>query len=382
LLKIDCEGGEWDCGLDRIRVDGIHTLVLEIHDMLRLRDPSRSAKVLASLADQFVMVHASPNNCEPVGTSMGHRITNCVELTFVNRSRVSSLVPRTGPPPRIFRNVPHYPDARIEIVNRKSVLPTVVAAYIDIGPFQKGSEGVRNRDAYRAWLVNFARLENPLVFFAGSAEDADLVKAIRTGVRNPTRVVGIDPGDLRAFSKIGRVRELIRNAGWATAPPNTTVAEYSCVTHSKYELVARAVSEGWIETDLCCWMDCGKILVNRPELGPGIHYSKVRPCVPRSLFEIQSNNGGHGEYCYAGGFFCGETTQMAEWCALYLTHALRYQSEGYVFNDQATLYAMMTEGLADNVTAHVFPEPWFGLCSHLLRPVRPVRRWNEAAPVS
>ena len=383
LLKIDCEGGEWHCGLDRVRVDGIHTLVLEVHDMLRLRDPGRTAKVLAFIADHFVMVHVSPNNCEPAGTAMGHRITNCMELTFVNRSRVSSLVPRTGPPPRIFRNVPDNPDARIEIVNRKSVLPTVVSAYIDIGPFQKGTEGVRNRDTYRAWLENFSRLENPLVFFAGSAGDADLVKAIRAGVRNPTKIVRIDPGNLLAFSQVARVRELIRDAGWTTAPPNTTVAEYSCVTHSRYELVARAVSEGWIGTDLCCWMDCGKIFdvlrlrrdcryqfVHRPEMGPGIHYSKVRPCVPKSLFEIQSNNGGHGEYCYAGGFFYGATAAMAEWCTHYLTHAMRYQSEGYVFNDQATLYAMETEGLAGNVAAHDFPEPWSGLCGHLLRPVR------------
>ena len=392
LLKIDCEGGEWNCGLERLRFDGIHTLVLEIHDMLRPADPAQSARVLAAIANNFALLHACPNNCEPSGTRRGQVLTNCIELTLVNKARTTSLVSRVAGPPPWVRNVPGNPAAELRIVKRRERIPTIVSAFFDIGAFQKGAEGIRTGATYRKWLVNFARMENPLVFFAGSEDDIQLMRRIRSGTRHPTKVELVCRHSLLAFSQITRVEELIRNASFPTAHPNTTIAEYSCVQHAKYELIRHALTSDWIDTTHCCWMDCGKIfdvlglredccyqLLNRPELGPGVHYSKVRPCLPRSLGEIQSNNGGDGEYCHAGGFFYGETEAMDKWCALYLTHALRYQSEGYVFNDQATLYAMVTEGLADIVTAHVFPEPWFGLCSHLLRPVR---RWNEVTPVS
>ena len=382
LLKMDCESGEWNCGLEHLGFDGIHTLLLEIHGMLRPVDPAQSARVLAAIANRFVLVHAAPNNCEPAGTRRGHVLTNCIELTLVNKDRTASLVPRVSEPPPRVRNVPHNPAAEFRIVKRRERIPTIVSAFFDIGAFQKGTEGIRTAATYRDWLVNFARMENPLVFFAGSEDDVQLMLRIRSGTLHPTRVDLVDRHSLRAFSQITRVEELIRNATFPTGHPNTTMAGYSCVQHAKYELIHHALTSGWIDTSHCCWMDCGKIfdvlrlrrdcsyqLLNRPELGPGIHYSKVRPCLPRSLGEIQSNNGGDGEYCHAGGFFYGATAPMEEWSASYLTHALRYQAEGYVFNDQATLYAMVSEGLANNVSAHVFPEPWFGLCSHLLRPV-------------
>jgi hypothetical protein len=221
------------------------------------------------------------------------------------------------------------------------------------------------------------------VFFAETVEDMELVREIRRHTRHPTRVELVDRATLRAFSQVARVRDSIRHATFPTAHPNTTVAEYSCVQHAKYELVAHAMTAGWIETTRCCWMDCGKIfdvlalsdcrryqLQHRPEFDDGIHYTRSRPFSPKSLDAIQSGNDGAGEYCHAGGFFYGRTDAMAAWCATYLEQALRYQAAGWVFTDQATLYAMLSEGLAAGVLAHPFADCWCGLCRYLLRAVR------------
>ena len=51
LLKMDCEGAEWDCGLERVDFSPIHTFVIEIHDLLEPTNRIRTARVLAALAD-------------------------------------------------------------------------------------------------------------------------------------------------------------------------------------------------------------------------------------------------------------------------------------------------------------------------------------------
>lgn len=39
--------------------------------------------------------------------------------------------------------------------------------------------------------------------------------------------------------------------------PNTVVPEYSCAQHAKYDVVARAASENYFDTDYFAWLDIG-----------------------------------------------------------------------------------------------------------------------------
>lgn len=321
----------------------------------------------------------------PEGALAG-RTTHGVRLYYVREARLGSTVidrsPRKGPSPSNHRNVPANPPAELRIIKRRHNVPTIVTAFFDLGEFQKGAEGVRGPQTYRKWMHNFARIENPLVFFVEQQADAQFVHQIRRSCRHATRVIEIERTGLRVFSQVDRVAESIRNATFAKASPNTTVAEYSCVQHAKYELLLRAITSGWVGTAYCCWMDCGKIfdslemadrrlyqLQHRSGYDSGIHYTEARPFQPLALVDIQAGEGGAGEFCYAGGFFYGAAEPMSKWCATYLEHALRYQAAGYVFTDQSTIHAMLSEGLVGGVTAHRFKDSWFGLCHDLLRPV-------------
>jgi hypothetical protein len=186
---------------------------------------------------------------------------------------------------------------------------------------------------------------------------------------------------MRAFSQVDKVRESIQTATFLTAPPNTTIAEYSCCNHAKFELVSHAIEQGWVETRNCCWLDCGKALEslslkndhlyqisNLVDTMDRIHYNQAKPYETKTLAEIQTGQRGAGEYWVAGGFFIGKKNAMQRWCEKYLLHALRYQTEGWIFTEQATIYAMFAEGLADEIVAENYPDAWCGLHKHLLQP--------------
>lgn len=118
LLKMDCEGAEWRCGLDELGFDAVHTLVLEIHGLLDPAERTRAAGVLSALAGHFAVVHAHPNNYSASGRFQGHLLTDCIELTLVNKTWIGSLAPRTNGPPAVFQNAPHRPPARLEFLGR------------------------------------------------------------------------------------------------------------------------------------------------------------------------------------------------------------------------------------------------------------------------
>jgi hypothetical protein len=257
---------------------------------------------------------------------------------------------------------------------------TVISAFFDLGAFQKGTEGVRDAEKYRSWMSNFEFIENPLIFYVETEQDYQLVTSIRSRRNFPTRVVLVDRNEMSSFRNLEKVRESIRTAEFTLASPNTTVAEYSCVQHAKYELTAHAIGEGWVESDQCCWMDCGKIfdrlrlddqscyrIRGYPVTGDGkVHYTLARNFLPRTLEEVQRAQGGAGAVTLAGGFFIGQTGAMSAWCDRYLKHALDYQQQGWIFTDQAAIHAMLSEGHATEIAGHPFADSWFGLCGSLM----------------
>lgn len=276
----------------------------------------------------------------------------------------------------------HWQEREDAPLSGENDLPTVISAFFELEPFEKGNQGVRDSAWYRTWLVGLGLLSNPLVFFAESEDDLETIRRIRAERGLPTMVAQVDRAGMRAFERVEQVRQSIARADFPLSPPNTTMAEYSCVQHAKYELVAEAIRLGWVRTTHCCWMDCGKLIeclgldpgclyrINPPKGDPRqVHYSEAEPFRGGSLRDIQTAREGEGDYWLAGGFFSGETPVVQAWCQKYLGFALRYQEEGWVFTDQVVLTAMASAGETSGITGHRFADPWFGLCRSLLERV-------------
>jgi hypothetical protein len=287
----------------------------------------------------------------------------------------------------------HWQECRDTPPTGENDLPTIVSAYFELEPFPKGDQGVRDPAWYRGLLRGLALLANPLVFFAESEDDMQTVLRLRAERGLPTMVAQADRTLMRAFERVERVRRSIASADFPLSPPNTTMAEYSCVQHAKYELVAEAIRLGWLRTTHCCWMDCGKLIecleldsrclyrINPATGDPRlVHYTEAAPFGGGSLREIQTARGGEGDYWLAGGFFCGETPVVDAWCHQYLAAALRYQEEGWVFTDQVVLTAMASAGGTSGIVGHRFSDPWFGLCRSLLERVAGPSRMEAAGP--
>lgn len=120
LLKMDCEGAEWACGLEWLNDAGIAAIILEIHGILRDSWLRPGGTVLSSLAERFVLVHAHPNNHTQSARIRSHCLTDCIELTLVNRRIAESLRMDDPPPAPDFDNDPSRPPARLEFSLRES----------------------------------------------------------------------------------------------------------------------------------------------------------------------------------------------------------------------------------------------------------------------
>lgn len=85
LLKIDCEGAEWECGLESADLSGISAIAIELHG---LGNPSLSFihhPVIARLWRDFKCLNIHPCNYAGTFDYAGVSIPRVVELTFLAR---------------------------------------------------------------------------------------------------------------------------------------------------------------------------------------------------------------------------------------------------------------------------------------------------------
>ncbi|MEI7912169.1 MAG: glycosyltransferase [Verrucomicrobiota bacterium] len=264
-----------------------------------------------------------------------------------------------------------------ESLKRTTQIPTLVTAVIASEKVVDRSEGGRD-EAFR----RFAQIENPLVFFAEDEADLELMREIRASNRHSTQVIGMNRAGLRVFSQLEKLMDSTR----FDASPNLIskqAADLFFAEHAKYELMAQAIETVRIGTSHCCWLDFRRVLeslnlVNqctyqlhhRASLGCGVHYTRAHAFKPLPPGVIGSEIDG-GRFCLAKGFFYGEPIALANWCETYVEHALLYLEAGHILSEEATLHALLSEGLAAEVTTHVFPDNRFGLCDLLLTAVAP-----------
>jgi hypothetical protein len=116
LLKLDSEGAEWTCGLDRINSEKVHVILLRIHGMLGTLGRMAGGPVLGALAQQFTLVHARADNRSPAARVRGHELTDCFDLTLVSRRIADSLRQEGALSPPNFENDPEKPAARLGLL--------------------------------------------------------------------------------------------------------------------------------------------------------------------------------------------------------------------------------------------------------------------------
>jgi hypothetical protein len=109
LLQMDIEGHEWQviASIPDELLAQFRILVIEFHELQRLFDPfefSLFAVCFQKLLNKFHVVHLHPNNsCGKVAV-WGLEVPRVLEITLLNKKRVSNAVPVGSLPNRLDRN--------------------------------------------------------------------------------------------------------------------------------------------------------------------------------------------------------------------------------------------------------------------------------------
>jgi hypothetical protein len=114
LLKIDCEGGEWDCEFENADLSEIAAIVMEIHDIGNPTLSSIQHGVLSKLFREFNCLNVHPNNFGGTSRLNGIEVPRVLELTFLNKriSQVESNTPDNRP------CNPHAPELTFDLSHR------------------------------------------------------------------------------------------------------------------------------------------------------------------------------------------------------------------------------------------------------------------------
>ena len=177
------------------------------------------------------------------------------------RNLSSIMNPRTTliPHPTI-RNIMEWPSVSETTKRNISKQPnlTIVTAYFDIGKFGKGSpNNVWSVKTYLEFARSFKYLLNPVVIYTDSQNFFNLMQTLRANLTNITKMFLIDKNSSWAFQRKGQIENIYATKGYPKHYPNTVVAEYSCAQHAKYDVVARAATRNYFQTDYFAWLDVG-----------------------------------------------------------------------------------------------------------------------------
>lgn len=90
LLKIDCEGGEWDGDIEHADLSVIAAIVIEIHNIGYSLLSGKQWSVLTKLYKEFNCVNAHPNNFGGFFLYDNIKHSRVIELTFLNKNIIQT----------------------------------------------------------------------------------------------------------------------------------------------------------------------------------------------------------------------------------------------------------------------------------------------------
>jgi len=259
----------------------------------------------------------------------------------------------------VWYNKSHLPPVNFDTLSHNEL--TVVTAYFDVGPFQKGPGGpMLSSHTYRKFMTVFAQIKNPVVAYFDSSDHAALMRVLRA--KHPrTRVIVVDRSTLWSFREMEpRIAEIFAQKYYPWHPPNTVMSTYSAAMHAKYELMRWTIRDNPFHSAYICWLDVGLFrdlatdsvsaakndeksfrLGIPADLNSGaVAYTEVlsSPLVPDLTAEeaVKSNI-----VWICGCFFIGRVDVMWQWSTEYLSAVESMVSENWMSTDQQVLVWLM-----------------------------------------
>lgn len=177
--------------------------------------------------------------------------------------------------------------------------------------------------------------------------------SVRKHLVNNTRVIKISKFDLMAFRDVEKLGAIFSNPDYPKFFPNTVLPEYSCIQHSKYEIVKKTIIASlFSNTKYIAWIDIGyfRYITSRRRrfwivTPPGMDDAKVAvnevfsPDFTHSMEDIFKRN----LVWVGGGMSLATRSVYFRFAEEYQRAAAEFLRQGFSNTDQQVIYAMFTE---------------------------------------
>ena len=228
---------------------------------------------------------------------------------------------------------------------------TIVTAYINIGSFGKGGNGMHMRTSsfYEDLMTAYRNIHNPVVAFFDKGDPiADEFSKLRQHLTVNTTVVQIDREDFWSFRIRENVSRIFSNPEYPKFFPNTVVPEYACTTTAKFEFVQYVIKHHMYSTEYISWVDFGYWRWNIPENSQVfIPPAFKTDMIAFGLSRLPRQTNDYHDIIYhninwvGGGIFLGTIRLMKEFMDIYLENTNYFLARGYMATEQQMLHAMI-----------------------------------------
>nr|XP_022302478.1 uncharacterized protein LOC111110322 [Crassostrea virginica] len=259
-----------------------------------------------------------------------------------------------GPSMDLRRFIPFQKNGQIDLdsIRGTNRSLTVVTAFFNIGSFPKGKpDDVRSTDNYTEWMRTYSYMKNPVVFYTDDETYIDFFSTLRKNAPH-TKFILVNRTDLWAFQILPNITKIYSNVTYPEYYPNTNNSEYTCVTHSKLQLLALTVQNKSFDTDYFCWVDAGyfrdishkekKFWLEVPD-----DFDKSRIAVTR-VYDSDLEKTTAKDIILknlnwvGGGLFLGTPEVILKFHDQYQKAVMRYLGQGIMNVEQHILFAMYT----------------------------------------
>ncbi|XP_060074078.1 uncharacterized protein LOC132553815 [Ylistrum balloti] len=207
----------------------------ELSDHTSKPQPAVQAQFMFTSSNSYIQNEAPKNNSKTTASSLS---TDDTMLSYLSEAEI--------------RNVNDL--GRWFNTNRSL---TVVTAFFDIGNYPRGSKSSRGPDKYKQWIRVFAWIQNPVIFYTDSEEFEQIFLDLRQNVTSNTKVIRVSREILWSFQIKPKVEQIFANPKYPKHKPYTTVPNYTCVTHSKFPIIADAAKRNIYTSKYFAWVDIG-----------------------------------------------------------------------------------------------------------------------------
>ena len=230
---------------------------------------------------------------------------------------------------------------------------TLVTAYFNLGTFKTGNTfwDYIAPYKYKQWMRPFGVIANRMVVFVEDDGMVEYIREIRSCFpENHTEVIIVSRSELWAFSILDKVKKIYSNSSYTKVHPNTVNAEYTCVMHSKYELLQSVIDADILHSPALAWVDAGyfklldgkitapfKLLVPSKFNTEKIGFSQIWPRDPYLSPETVMTK--HALWVSAG-FVLGLPKVLKNFTQQYRASVEEFLDMGLMNTDKQVIYAM------------------------------------------